>query len=267
MTSARVSATMGRMRTSSPSAPSRSGVLLLLILAAASACRTSAPVAPQASPAPPPAATAAAVEPDSVKWVRVSAEYEAAVRQAYVLATARVETASPRRQANQWAVVLDADETVISNLVYQRERALAGLPFTQDSWGAWVARREATPLPGAARFLIRVRELGGRIAIVTNRLGSECDATRDVFRQHGLVHDVMLCRPDKSPSDKNPRFQSVASGEALGSGALDIVLFVGDNILDFPNASQAWRQQGETALVEFGQRFILIPNPMYGSWQ
>ena len=87
--------------------------------------------------------------------------------------------------------MLDGDETILDNSVYQVERFRAGLEFTQESWTAWVRRREAKPLPGAARFLARVRELGGRIAIVTNRLGSECDDTIASFRTHPEVTPKM----------------------------------------------------------------------------
>ena len=164
-------------------------------------------------------------------------------------------------------MVLDADETIISNFLYQLERARLGLGYSAESWNAWVKRREATPLPGAARFLSRVRELGGRIAIVTNRLGSECADTEAVFRAHALVYDAMLCRPDGTPSDKNPRFASVASGQALGlSTPVEVVAFVGDNILDFPQLSQAIKGGGDDAFNGFGSRFFVIPNPMYGSW-
>ena len=47
----------------------------------------------------------------------------------------------------------------------------------------------------------------------------------------------------------------------------EIVAFVGDNILDFPALNQSIKTQGEAAFSEFGVRFFLIPNPMYGSWQ
>jgi predicted secreted acid phosphatase len=143
-----------------------------------------------------------------------------------------------------------------------------GLGYTSESWHAWVARREATPLPGAAAFLARVRELGGRVAIVTNRLESECADTEAVFRTHRLVYDVMLCRPDGGPSDKNPRFAAVgaAMGKAGGS-PLDVLAFVGDNILDFPNLSQAAAKQAETVFDPFGVQYFMLPNPMYGSWQ
>jgi 5'-nucleotidase (lipoprotein e(P4) family) len=165
-------------------------------------------------------------------------------------------------------VVLDADETVISNATYQAERARIGAGFTAETWNAWVRRREATPLPGAAEFLARVRALGGRIAIVTNRLQSECADTEAVFTAHGLAYDAMLCRPDGSPSDKNPRFRAVAEGRsATGSAPLDVVAFVGDNILDFPALTQAMRSGPPSAFAEFGARYYLVPNPMYGSWQ
>jgi 5'-nucleotidase (lipoprotein e(P4) family) len=203
-----------------------------------------------------------------VSWVRDAAEFHAVVLQTYRAATGRVEEQAAARTAGSWAVILDADETVINNLQYQIERGRLGLGFTPESWNAWVKRREATPLPGAARFLARVRELGGRIAIVTNRLGSECDDTEAVFRAHALMYDVMLCRPDGTPSDKNPRFAAVERGQAFGLAApLDVVVVIGDNIHDFPGLSQQTRAGGDAAFGDFGVRFFLVPNPMYGSWQ
>lgn len=221
-----------------------------------------------ASAPPRTASPAAPTLPNDLKWTRDSAEYHALVLQTYRDALDHVERAAAGRARGTWAVSLDADETVISNLRYQLERGRQGMGFTSESWNAWVRRREATPLPGAAAFLSRVRALGGRIAIVTNRLGSECADTEAVFQTHALVYDVMLCRPDGTPSDKNPRFASVASGQAFGAGSpVAVVAFVGDNILDFPALSQAMRAQGDAAFADFGVRFFIVPNPMYGSWQ
>lgn len=70
----------------------------------------------------------------------------------------------------------------------------------------------------------------------------------------------------RGASDKNPRFAAVARGDATpGSGPLEVLAFLGDNILDFPGLSQSARD--ESALVDFGERYFLVPNPMYGSWQ
>jgi 5'-nucleotidase (lipoprotein e(P4) family) len=190
------------------------------------------------------------------------------VLQIYRDATGRVESEARARPGGTWAVVLDADETVLNNATYQLERARQGLAFTPDSWAAWVRRREATPVPGAAAFLDRVHALGGRIAIVTNRLQSECADTIAVFELYQLMYDAMLCRQDGTPSDKNPRFEAVATGQTpAGTTPLEIVAFIGDNILDFPKLTQALKAGGDAAFADFGIRYFLIPNPMYGSWQ
>jgi 5'-nucleotidase (lipoprotein e(P4) family) len=240
-------------------------VLVILAPGCASGRPPGAAPAPAATPAQP---VASANLPDSLKWVERSAEYHAGVLQTFRVATAAVERHAAASAARPWAVVLDADETVLSNLQYQIERHRAGAGFTPESWNAWVRRRESTALPGAARFLARVRALGGRIAIVTNRLQSECDDTAAVFRSAGLAFDAMLCRPDGGPSDKNPRFAAVAAGQTpAGQPPLEVAAFVGDNIQDFPALTQAARQQGESAFAEFGVRYFMLPNPMYGGWQ
>jgi 5'-nucleotidase (lipoprotein e(P4) family) len=206
--------------------------------------------------------------PEAVRWTRDSAEHRALFLQVYRAATAHVEREAAGRAPGSWAVILDADETTIDNSLYQVERARAGRPFDAESWRAWCARREAVPLPGAPAFLARVRALGGRIAIVTNRTVAECPDTEAVFLAHGLAYDIMLCRPDEGPSDKNPRFEAVAHGATpTGLPPLDVVAFVGDNIRDFPGQSQAIRDKGEEAFAPFGRRFFVLPNPMYGSWE
>lgn len=245
---------------------------LALVLAVAAACRSAAPAAPPQAPSSPVAAPARGSEgfraPEAIRWARDSAEHRALFLQVYRAASAHVEREAATRAPGTWAVVLDADETVIDNSLYQLERARAGQPFDAASWKAWCARREAVPLPGAAAFLSRVRALGGRIAIVTNRSAAECPDTEAVFRAHGLAYDAMLCRPDAGPSDKNPRLEAVARGTTpAGLPPLELVAVVGDNIQDFPEKSQAIRERADDAFAEFGARFFVLPNPMYGSWE
>jgi len=163
-------------------------------------------------------------------------------------------------------VVLDADETILDNSGYQLERVPFGGRFEAQSWRAWTARRAAVPLPGAVAFLRRVHELGGRIAIVTNRDAAECADTEAVFQARALAYDVMLCKPEGASSDKNPRFEAVARGTA-GLPPVEVVAFLGDNVLDFPGLTQAVRERGEEAFADFGRRFFVFPNAMYGSWE
>ena len=245
--------------------------VLLLLCFAAAACRSAAPLPPTTAPSP--AAVARPGEPafrvpEAIRWTRESAEHRALFLQVYRSATAHVEREGAARAPGTWAVVLDGDETVIDNSRYQLERAQAGKGFDAESWREWCARREATPLPGAAAFLSHVRALGGRIAIVTNRTAAECPDTEAVFRAHGLAYDAMLCKPDGGSSDKRPRFEAVAGGTTpAGLPPLDVVAFVGDNVRDFPGLSQAMRTQGDEVFAPFGTRYFVLPNPMYGSWE
>ncbi len=243
-------------------------VVVLLLLVVRGCLGAGAPAGPALAPQAGTPARTSQHDPDSIRWVQDSAEYRAIAVQVYRRATSRVEAEARSHAAGTWAVVLDADETVISNVTYQLERARLALPFTQESWTAWVRRREATPLPGAAAFLSRARALGAHIAMVTNRVESECDDTRAVFAAHALAYDAMLCRPNGGPGDKNPRFDAVANGRtAAATGPLDVVAFIGDNILDFPRLDQRVRTAGEDAYADFDVRLFMLPNPMYGSWQ
>ena len=166
-----------------------------------------------------------------------------------------------------WAVALDADETVIDNSLYQKERAGLGLGFDSESWGEWVARKEATPLPGALGFLARVRDLGGKIAIVTNRRHSQCPDTEANFRSVSIPFDVILCRLPDQPR-KEARWRRVEDGTAAeGLPPLDIVMWLGDNIEDFPDLGQELRNHPEAAFERFGLEYFVLPNPMYGSWE
>jgi 5'-nucleotidase (lipoprotein e(P4) family) len=245
---------------------SRSTLLITLTLVAA--CRATAPSLPPSSPDAPGETAEPFRASTAVRWVRDSAEHRALFLQAYRWATAHVERAAATREPGTWAVVADVDETVLDNSLYQVERERQGLGFTRESWKAWTERRAAVPLPGAAAFLARVRSLGGRIAIVTNRRAAECPDTEAVFRAHDLAYDVMLCRGDDGPGDKGPRLEAVARGATpAGLPPLEIVAVLGDNVRDFPGQSQALRAQGDEAFADFGARFIVVPNPMYGSWE
>ena len=242
--------------------------LAAFALAALAAC---APVAaPPSAPAPAsttPTAAAAAPVRLEIHWTRGSAEHRAAFLQTYRMAGERLREMAAGLPAGSWAVILDADETVLDNSTYQKRIADAGQGYQSETWNAWVRERAAPALPGAAEFTQLARSLGGRVAIVTNRDDVVCEPTRENLRRVNVVFDVALCRPPES-GDKNPRFQAVERGAAIpGAGPLRVLMWVGDNIQDFPGLGQDVRTQPDAAFAEFGRRFIVLPNPMYGSWE
>ena len=239
-----------------------------LVVAAASTFWGSACTQTPKSTLPPPAPQPVAERPlpNDVRWFRNSAEYRALAEQVYSTAAARLPGLSNGLAASSWAVILDADETILDNSEYQRRRAVLDSGYTSDSWAQWVDERAAVAVPGAVNFTKFVHAIGGRVVIVTNRSLDQCDATRANLAMIGVIADMVLCQA-KGESDKNPRFQRVANGTAeSGVPALKVVAWVGDNIQDFPNLTQAARNDA-AVLAEFGRKYFVLPNPMYGSWQ
>jgi 5'-nucleotidase (lipoprotein e(P4) family) len=199
-----------------------------------------------------------------IKWYQRSAERRALSLQAYAMATAKVTARAASAPAN-WGVVLDIDETSLDNSPYQRARGELGLGYSPASWVEWVRKKAAEPIPGALAFTKKVKQLGGRVVFVSNRVAStECPSTEQNLIAKGFEFDAMLCKT--GTSDKNPRFASIKAGTA-GMPPLEILAFVGDNIQDFPELSQELRTKAESAYADFGEELFLIPNPMYGSWE
>ena len=251
-------------------------LLFALFASCASTTTTPAPVtappAVVAAPAPsaPSAATSAAAAPlaDDVAWVRDSAEYRALAVQAYALAGRRLDDLVAGRQPGTWAVSLDVDETVLSNLQHEIDLEAAAGAFDEGGWQRWVAARSAPVLPGAVAFLERVHRLGGRIALVTNRDEPMRADTAANLQAEGVPFDLLLLRPSPDKGAKQPRWDAVEAGTAApGVPPLKIVMWVGDNIRDFPGGDQSLRQAPPEAMAAFGDRFVILPNPMYGSWK
>jgi 5'-nucleotidase (lipoprotein e(P4) family) len=244
---------------SPPRSPSRrrSPLALLLLL---SACGGTAATPPAATPRP-----VGTLSP-ALHWFRNSAEYRAITLEVYRLAASRLEPAVSGLATGTWGVIMDADETILDNSEYQRRLDGSGGRFSETTWAAWVRERAATLVPGALEFTQRVHQLGGRLAVVTNRADSLCVPTQENLAAVGVQADLVLCQPP-GQSDKNPRFERVQDGTAApGLPPLTIVEWLGDNIQDFPGLTQAVRDD-PAALSPFGVRFFTLPNPIYGSWQ
>lgn len=235
----------------------RPTVLLQLLLVTACAGNVAAP----------PPATPEVRLPDEVQWVRNSAEHHALFRQIFRSAGEELARRAALARPGTWATVLDADETSLDNSPFERTSALEGLPYDEERWNEWVRRRAAPALPGAVAYTRLARSLGGRVIIVTNRAESVCDATRDNLVAVGIVADLVLCKPE-GESDKNPRFARIAAGTASPDlPPLEVLVWVGDNIRDFPGGAQELRFAPDSAFAPFGRTWFLLPNPMYGSWE
>jgi 5'-nucleotidase (lipoprotein e(P4) family) len=236
---------------------------LLILLAACSPTRPSAPAA-FSNELPRPVSAA-----PGVVWYRAAAERRAIYEQVFAQARQQLPKLVGARAAGTWAVIADADETLLDNSEHQLYMARNAIAFDDAGWKTWVDQRRARALPGSIAFVDAVIAAGGRVIVVTNRSENLCEQTRDNLASVGLRVAAVLCAPwddinAKWLSDKNPRFQRVRAGLTdFGLPALEVVAWLGDNIQDFPGLTQ----QNAEPLAEFGVRYFMFPNPMYGSWE
>ena len=205
----------------------------------------------------------------AILWTQTSAEKAALFYQAFSLARLRLDEdfrANPSRRVKR-AVIVDVDETVLDNSRYQANLVKEHRPFEAKAWTEWCNRAEATALPGAVEFLRYANSRGVRVFYITNRRTTEKDGTARNLKQAGfpgVSDETLLVRTDGS--SKEPRRLSVAS-------KYRIVLLMGDNLNDFAEIFEKSRTiesrmtAAEQNKNQFGSRFIVLPNTMYGAWE
>ena len=206
----------------------------------------------------------------AILWTQTSAEYRALAYQAFSLAKLRLDQELRRRvrPAKRGAVIVDVDETVLDNSRYQAELVLRGVAYSAESWRAWCDRAEAGTVPGAVDFLNYAFRRGVHVFYITNRRQAEKAGTIENLKKLGfpaVSEETVMIREQGTPSSKESRRQKVASRHR-------IVLLIGDNLNDFNDDFSGKsvierKAQVDRERAEFGSRFIVIPNPMYGDWE
>lgn len=199
----------------------------------------------------------------ATNYVQNAAEYRALCHQAYNLAEYRLKEIMENPPENP-AVVLDIDETVLNNSPYQAQIALKGGSFP-EGWVEWCNRAEAEPIAGVLEFCKKAKQMGATIFYVTNRKEPEFEGTLKNLQRLGFPFaeaDHLMVRTETG--DKTARRARVAENH-------EIVLLIGDNLGDFDERFQDKSVEERRNLVDarsaaFGDKFIVLPNPMYGEW-
>jgi 5'-nucleotidase (lipoprotein e(P4) family) len=207
----------------------------------------------------------------AVLWQQTSAERQALSYQAFTFARMMLDRdlRLNRRDRKPRAIIVDLDETILDNSRYEGMLLQKRVNYNQKNWTEWVNRAEATAVPGAVEFLNYASSRGVTVFYITNRNDSQKQGTVTNLKKLGFpnVNDqTLLVQTDLQNSTKEPRRQSVAA-------KFRIVLLMGDDLNDFSDVFENSRTV-ETRMAaadrykgEFGQRFIMLPNPMYGNWE
>ena len=229
---------------------------------------------------------------DAVLWVRQAAEYSAITRQTYRAAinqlprlladytrdavvnisNANAEMSILDRNLAKLppCVIMDVDETVLDNSGYQRELILSGGSYSSQSWGAFVNQKTSVGIAGAREFVNACRKAGVRVYFVTNRDSSLEAATRENMISAGIMQandpDVVLSKGERPEwtSGKSVRRSLIAQRHR-------VLMLVGDDLNDFlpvKGLSVAKRNAVADPFKQYwGQRWFMMPNPNYGSWE
>ena len=204
-------------------------------------------------------------------WVATAAEYDASVLQVYNQARRQLDAALAQTSGKPSAIILDLDETSIDNVAFEGRMIRQGMTYDAKAWKSWVRESKALAVPGAAEFLSYAKSRGVTPFYITNRLADEQEGTLRNLQNLGFPldagEDTLLVRGDRpewSSSDKGVRRDYVAS-------RYEVLLLLGDDLNDFVNAIDKSREERD-ALVRssrdlWGTRWLILPNPMYGSWE
>lgn len=194
-----------------------------------------------------------------------AAEYRALCLQAYNIARLRLDQYTPETNKPK-AIITDIDETILDNSAYEAHQTLQGKDYDAASWYEWTDKSAADTLPGAASFLQYAASKGVEIFYITNREERERASTIKNLKRFGL--------PDADDAHFIPR-QNTSSKETRRTGIAathEIVMLLGDNLADFSDLFDKKNmderlQNTNISSKDFGNRFIVLPNPVYGDWE
>ena len=232
----------------------------------------------------------------AVLWAEHSAEYQAIAAQVYAQARRDLPrfladtswTALPGQTNHDDkppAIILDVDETVVSNAGYQK--TLATAPYTRFRHFDWMRKNQAVPIRGAAETIEAARAAGVTVFFLTNRacevfegVDGDCPAeqvTIDDLREAGIESDpehvLMAWEQPGWSKEKLNRREFVAQTHR-------VIMLFGDDYGDFvpctrakplpPCTEPATRASRHAALDTYdsywGNGWYVLPNPMHGSW-
>ena len=268
-------------------------VFVPLIAFVLGGCAATRPVAvePAAAAAPAVAAPAAPLPDDNlnaVVWTQTAIERELLARQAFAAAREQLARALadpgwdalPREEREgrvdrlKPAIIVDIDETMLDNTPYQARLVRDGASYDEFTWAQWCREERAQAVPGALEFARYAAERGVTVFYLSNRardlntvtlanlrkLGFPIADRDDVFLGLGTV--VPGC--EQNGSEKGCRRRLVAREHR-------VLMQFGDQIGDFvdvlANTPAGRRQAVEPYLGWVGERWFVLPNPTYGSWE
>lgn len=203
----------------------------------------------------------------AVTWYQTSAEAKALYTQGYNAAKVALDEKIANNQTGKkLAIALDLDETVLDNSPAQAYLVINNKAYP-EGWHEWVALAAAEPVYGAKEFLDYAASKGVEIFYITDRSqDKDFEATKKNLMDKKLPYqgDDHLMLKTKDDKTKDGRRKKVEE-------KYELAMLFGDNLLDFATPDDTTVAGRDKFVQEhakdFGSKYIVFPNPMYGSWE
>lgn len=198
-------------------------------------------------------------------YMQHAGEYQASCYQSYNLAKWKLsEKLAQYKGEKKLAVVVDIDETVLDNSPFSARSILENTDYPKY-WDEWCMQAKAKSIPGAMEFLVYAQSKGVETFYISNRKIKLFTATQTNLINNGFPFaDSTHILLRTTTNDKEPRRNKVRETH-------EVVLYFGDNLGDFMSDFDDQPNQKRNAIVrdiqnDFGDEFIVLPNPTYGTW-
>ena len=216
----------------------------------------------------------------SLLWFQHSPEMQALYLQGYNVArqalTYNLKHKAFKNKKN--AVVVDIDETILSNGLYDGWLYTSNNGYSDSNWNAWVQDVQAEPLPGAVDFLNFVKDSGCEVFYVTNRKQDPLfEPTLQNLKKFNLPfadEDHLLLKTKADTTQTGRTTKEKRRLKIANELNYEILLLCGDQVADFDEAfdvvgggsEEQIKEQLQKAKENFGSKFIVLPNPTYSDW-
>lgn len=201
----------------------------------------------------------------SYLWYQTSGEFKALSYQAYNLARLKLAADLENKYNAKRAVVFDIDETVLDNSFSGAYEVKYNIAWDQERFNQWVAQKRAEAIPGAIDFINYAVKNRVEVIFISNRTEAQKEDTLENFKRLGIPAKKENLYFLGKEWSKEKRRQAVLS-------KYHVVLYFGDNLGDFHKDWDDKTAEERRALVDqhredFGEKFIILPNPLYGDWE
>ena len=198
-------------------------------------------------------------------WQQTSGEYQALCYQAYNLARLKLDRDLENKHNKKRALIFDIDETVLDNSFSGAFDVKNNIPWKQNSFDEWVTRKKAHAIAGAKEFIEYAEENRVQVFYVSDRTVEQVNDTLENFKRLNIPAKKENLYFMTAGMDKEKRRKEIQKN-------YEVVLLLGDNLHDFDKAWDNKSSIDRKKIVderrqEFGDKFIILPNPLYGDWE